>query len=209
MKSILFIFCLLCWSQLPAQIVLTSDVGATLSGTPTTNLLTGQPVNLTLTVTNYGPDPVSILQVSSSTWVNEINLLSFNSAECFLVVSVLDGATPAYYMSWIVAGLPGQPAFAPGETHTCHLSIALTSAAPASTTFSFGLPDFITDTNPRNDRGAVVLTRAPAAIATAVPALSWAAMLFLALAIVLVAQHTGARYRIGASINGTRPAPRI
>jgi hypothetical protein len=159
-------------SVVQAQTVLTSDVGVTLTATPTTNLVPGQPIDLTMTVTNYGPNPIPVVEVSSSLWVTEITPISFDQSECFLVVSVLDGATPAYFMSWVIAGLPGEPVFAVGETLTCHFSFSLTASAPASMPFSFGLPSFITDLNPSNDTGTVTLRRAPAPPPTPVPALS-------------------------------------
>jgi hypothetical protein len=143
-----------------AQLALTSDVGVALTAMPTTQLVTGQPINFTMTVTNYGPDLIPVVEVSSSMWFNEIYPISYDPNECTLIVSVLDGVTPSYLMSWIIAGLPGEPVFAAGETRTCHFSLSLTAAAPAATPFSFGLPSFITDTNASNDTVTILLQRA-------------------------------------------------
>jgi Domain of unknown function DUF11 len=156
----LLIFCSFAAGSAHAGFALTSDVGVTLSASPTTQLATGQPINFTMTVTNYGPDPIPVVEVLSSMWLNQISPISYNQSECTLVVLVLDGVTPSYSMSWIIAGLPGQPVFAAGETRTCHFSLSLTAAAPAAMSFDFGLPSFIPDTNPANDTGTVLLQRA-------------------------------------------------
>jgi len=156
-----------------AQVVLTSDVGVTLTASPTSNLIPGQPIDMVLSVTNYGPDPQSTILVSSSTYVNELNLISVNSAECFFFHIVGDLATGGedYRLWWYAAGL-GAPPIEAGETRTCHLQIALTQSAPTPYNFSFFLMrnDYI-DPNSGNDIATVMLRRAPAA-PTPVPALS-------------------------------------
>jgi hypothetical protein len=165
-----------------AQIVLPSDVGVAMIASPTTNLQPGQPIDMTLTVTNYGPAAVPILVLASSVYVDEMYLVSQNAAECYSVLDVIDLAngTAEYQLQWYVAGLGGVlPPFPPGAI-TCHFQIALTPSAPSTYSFSFGLPhSFETDPNPSNDRATVVLQRAPPQ-PVLVPALSRAMLLLLA-----------------------------
>jgi hypothetical protein len=169
----LLISCAFAAGSAHAGFALTSDVGVTLSASPTTQLTTGEPINFTMTVTNYGPDPIPVVEVMSSMWLNQIFPISYDPSECTLIVSVLDGVTPSYSMSWIIAGLPGEPVFAANETRTCHFSLSLTAAAPAVTPFSFGLPSFITDLNPDNDAVTVLLQRAIDAIPTLSSMMLW------------------------------------
>jgi hypothetical protein len=166
-----------------ANIVLPSDVGVTLTASPTTNLQPGQPIDMTLTVTNYGPADVPDLVLDSSVFVDEIYFVSTNPDECFLVTFVLDPASgpPEYYVEWWLAGLGGTlPPFPPGST-TCHFQIALTQSAPSTYQFGFGLsPSYETDPNPANDFATVTLQRAPPPLPTPLPTLSTWMLLLLA-----------------------------
>lgn len=173
-------------------IVLPSDVSVTLTAAPTAGLTTGQPIDFTLTVTNRGPVPVHILELTSSNWIDQFDVIPY-SASCDMGVTVVDLIDSFYYFYfWDVAGLPGTPDLGAGETRTCHFQLALASNAPASTMFSFGLPDFIVDPNPNNDRATVTLQR----LVATVPALSPAILVLLAGLLASVARMIGWRGRI-------------
>lgn len=185
------------------QIILPSDVGVTLSATPTSDLAPGEPIDMTLTVTNYGPAPITNLELTSSDFVDELQFVSEDLQECYLALVVVDTITGSfyYYTEWLVTGLPGQPPFIAGETLICHFQIALTAQASPVLPFSFGLPNFIGDSNPSNDRAAVSLQRvgAPAGGAAPVPALSPAMLLLLAGLLATAVGITGRRRRSGRS----------
>lgn len=158
-----------------AQIVLPSDVGVSLTASPVTNLQPDQPIDMTLTVTNYGPADVPTLLLDSSIYADELNVVSTNPSECYLVLLVIDlsNGTSEYQLQWWPAGLGAFPPLEAGTTITCHFQIALTQRAPSPYSFSFGLhSNFETDSNPTNDRATVTLQRAPAAPPAPVPGLS-------------------------------------
>src|SRR5450432_3489793 len=81
-----------------AQVAIQSDIGVTLTATPTTNLTPGQLVSFTLTVTNYGPLPASILVLDSSMFTDEIAGFITNPDECYLVGTIVDGVVPSSYV---------------------------------------------------------------------------------------------------------------
>ena len=170
-----------------AQLAIPSDIGVTLSATPSTNLVTGQPIDVTVSVTNYGPQPAPQIGVVSSTFVNEFDQFVTNPNECFLFVTVVDAVPTAYYfINWDVANVLGVPGSLPlnvGETRTCHFQFALTSRAPALVRFSFLVSSYFTDANPNNDSATVILQRAPRPI----PTLSPLSLLLLAGFLVLSA----------------------
>jgi hypothetical protein len=167
-----------------AQFALPSDVGVTLTASPTTNLQPGQPIDMTLTVTNYGPADVPILFVESSMFADEMYFVSTNWDEC-LIDEI--GADPAsgpetFIAEWDLAGFSlwgTLPPFPPGSA-TCHFQIALTSNAPPIYQFSFGLSALEPDPNPTNDVATVTLQRAPAPPPTPLPTLSTWMLLLLA-----------------------------
>jgi hypothetical protein len=180
------------------SIVLPSDVSVTLTAARTIDLTTGQPVDFTLNVTNHGPAPVHILELTSSNWVDQFHIVP-GSASCYIGVTVVDLIDSFYYFYfWDVAGLPGTPDLGAGETKTCHFQLALTVHARATTSFSFGLPDFIVDPDPSNDRATVTLQRAVATV----PALSAAMLVLLAGLLALTATMVSRRWD---SVSG-RPA---
>jgi hypothetical protein len=166
-----------------AQAALGSDIGVTLTATPNTTLVTGEPISIVLTVTNYGPQPVSQVGVVSSYFVNEFSQFVTNPSECFLFVTVADAIpTPFYYINWDVAnvlGVPGSQPLQVGETRTCHFQFALTAEAPATVPFSFRLASYFTDINASNDSATVTLQKASAPPVVPVPALSPAMELVL------------------------------
>ena len=158
-----------------AEIILPSDVSVTLTATPSVDLVPGQPITFTLSVTNLGPVPVHVLGIDSSAIYDQFDLHTAQVDCTAIVLNVVDGETTFYYYyQWY-------PAFfsdlAVGETRACHLTLALTSQAPAVMPFSFGLPSFIADPNPSNDRVTVLLQQQ---VVPSIPALSPAMLLLLA-----------------------------
>jgi hypothetical protein len=180
------------------QLILPSDVGVTLTATPSANLVPGQPIDLTLTVTNYGQFPVTELPLSSSQFVDELNLIS-SSGDCFVVTIVADLQNGGFYdfLSWLVT--ISEP-FNAGETLTCHFLIALTSQAPQALPFSFGLPPDVADPNPSNDRVTVLLLRP----VEPVPALSSVWLLLLA-GMVVIAGYLFERRSTQVGVSNANP----
>lgn len=168
-----------------------------MTASPSTNLQPGQPIDLAVTVTNYGPDSLPVLVVSSSYFVDEFRAISNDLDECYLSLLVIDlsDGTAEYEIDWWLAGLGFLPPFSVGSA-TCHLQIALTPSAPSSYSLSFGLPPgFETDSNPSNDVATVTLHRAPPPPAASVPALSAWMLLLLAGMSTGVAMHALRRTR--------------
>jgi hypothetical protein len=157
------------------------DVDVTLTASPTDDLVPGQPIDMALSVTNNGTGDLSTVLVTSSVYVDEMKFVSVNADECFLFVVVGDlaGGGYDYRTEWWVSLPDLSPPIAAGETRVCHFQIALTELAPATYTFSFGLPDSFHDPDPSNDRATVVLHRA-AGVPTQVPTLSVAMLWLLA-----------------------------
>jgi hypothetical protein len=159
---------------------LPSDVGVTLTASPTSQLRVGQPIDITFTATNNGMEELPVVITESNRFVDEFDVVSVDPA-CllFLVVEDLADGSYDYLLDWDVASAYSgtAPALEPGETRVCRFQIALRSSAPAAYSFSFGLSKGFHDPDPSNDRETVVLQRAAAAPAQ-VPALS-AAMLWL------------------------------
>ena len=178
-----------------AQETIPADIGVTLSATPNTNLVPGQPIKLTISVTNYGPGSAGYLVLQSSTYFDQFSNFVADPNECYLFGTVADAyPTPYYYLNWEIAnvlGVPGSRPFASGETRTCHLQLSLTQQAPGVSYFSFGVPSYFIDLNQNNNVAAVSLRQAR----QQVPALSGAAMLALSalLAVSAVAARVPAR----------------
>ena len=178
------------------DVVLPSDVAVMLSAAPDTDLMPGQPVDLTLTATNLGIEPVDTLILSSSLFVDEMHVISFNSDECYLVLTVLDGETDFFYLvSWYLAvpDSADSPPLAPGESRSCHFQLSLTSQSPSVFPFSFGLSSLFSDPNPGNDRATVYLRRRGAE-STPIPAASSIGLLLLA-GLLTLAAYAVSRHR--------------
>jgi len=159
-----------------------SDIGVTLAALPATDLQAGQPIDMTLSVTNFGPEAEPLVVVNSTVFVDEFNVVSSNLSECTLnlVVSDLQNGDFEYNIQWTVAGPGGvAPPMAAGETRTCHFQIALTRHAPPTYTFGFDL-FYVVDPNPSNDSSSVLLQRELLPAQTPVPTLSIAMLCLLA-----------------------------
>jgi len=164
-----------------------ADIGVSLSASPSTNLVTGEQINITVSATNYGPSPAPTVVLLSSPFANEIGSFASDPEECFLFVTVVDAiSTPYYFINWDVANAhtPGSSPLNPGETRTCHFQFALTQQAGPITTFDFHLATLFTDLNVANNIAAVQLRRvAP----TPAPTLSLLSLLILVASLVACA----------------------
>jgi len=140
-------------------VVVLSDVSVTFTAVPTSGLVVGQPIDFTLTVTNIGPNQINDLLVESSNFVFEFGAFSQVTGDCFLLTRVSDTTTGFFYnLDWFVTGSStGSKPLAVGQTVTCHFRTSLSSSAPTTTLFSFGLPSYYTDVNPANSRATVTL----------------------------------------------------
>jgi hypothetical protein len=157
------------------NIVLPSDVSVNLTATPAANLMPGQAIDVVVQVTNHGPEDLPAVIVHGERYVNEIELLSVDSNECFVYIVVEDLSNGFdYLITWMVANEVGgtAPVLRAGEVRTCHMQLALTDAAPPIYTLSFGLlTPLFSDPNPTDDQSSVELRREVSA-ATALPATS-------------------------------------
>jgi len=171
-------------------IIVPSDIAVTLTATPTVNLVPGQRIYFTLTVTNLGPATVTDLIVESSPIYGEFDPSS-GTVDCqYMAAQVVDTATDFYYLYvWYLAGFSGD--FPAGEMRTCHISFLITAQAPAVTPFTFGLPYYYVDINPSNDTATAFLQRAVEPIPV-VPVLSPAMLVLLA---SLLAATAGVAHR--------------
>jgi len=162
------------------QVALGTDIGVTLTASPTTGVAPGQRISFTLTVANYGPLPAPVLILDSSMFTNQISGFVTNPDECYLVATIVDGTVSSSYVSWFVAGLPGSPDFGVGETLTCHFQFSLSADAPIVWPFSFAVSTYNPDLNPSNDVGTVTLRQRIASV----PALSSITLMLLAALLV-------------------------
>lgn len=167
-----------------------SDIQVRFTATPTTELIPGQPISATLSVTNLGPFDVDRLGIDSPIFHDEFWI---TEADCrALTLTVLDTDTTYFYIfTWEVAGayFGEVKTLRVGQTLTCNMTVTITRHTPPVYDLTFGLPYFYPDINPSNDSGTVRLQRA----ATPVPAASCAAY---ALLIALIA-HIGVLGRKG------------
>ena len=174
-----------------AQVALDTDVGVTLVAEPTNGMVSGQYIHFTLSATNYGPHPATVLIIESSEFTNQIAGLISDPNECYLVATIVDGTVSSAYVSWYVAGLSGSPNLQVGETRICHFQIALSAFAPPIWSFSFGVSTYDPDLNAANDVGTVTLRQAM----RPVPTLSKALHAILALLLVVLTGLRGIRAR--------------
>ena len=166
---------------------LPSDVSVSLGAEPTVGLGPGDTVTFTISVTNNGPAVVDRLTLSSSFFVDELDVFAGNVIACEgpLLVGVSDFIGGyEYFIVWYPV-FPKDPAVLTldvGETRSCQFSIPLTSAAPNVYPFSFSLAESLSDLDASNNSSSVTLYRAvPTGTATSVQTLSPFALSALAI----------------------------
>lgn len=156
-----------------SQVTVTSDVSVDLAAAPSTNLITGQPFTLELSVTNHGPDPVTGLLLISSDFKDEFDS-SVASNDCTdLGVVVTDGKSFHYNFWWYPTT---EGILEVGSTRVCHITLGLSPLAPDSIDFGFSVAFFYEDLDPSNNTASVTLRRASV---TELPVLSIPALLVL------------------------------
>lgn len=183
------------------EVVLPSDISTTLTVTPRTGLRPGQPIELTISVTNHGPEPVSRVLVTGPDIHDEFELYLGNN--CPMFATIVDRVDGWYWIPFWYPAFPYRPDMAVGETRTCQVRMRLSAVAPAVVPLSFGLPDFYSDTNAANDRDTVFLARAVDGVdaTAAVPALEPAALLLL---ITMLTAAAGLRLRAARRTRASR-----
>ncbi|MGA9421142.1 MAG: hypothetical protein WBW61_02205 [Rhodanobacteraceae bacterium] len=148
-------------------IVVPADVSVGFTAQQSTELVPGQSINFTLSVTNHGPEPVDRLALFSTTFVDEFDIHDASTDCQNLVTAVGDGEGFYYLFLWFPTD---QGTLAVGETLSCQLRLVLTSQAPAVFPFGFFIPlDGFVDINPDNDSVTVYLRRAAAPIPSQSP----------------------------------------
>jgi Domain of unknown function DUF11 len=172
-----------------------SDIGVTMTAAATDQLTVGQPVDVTITVTNYGPNPAPLLVLNSSYYTNAIEVRPQSSSECFFggAQSRPKGLGAVSVLFWYVAGVEGQRTLEVGETRSCHIQLTLSARAPVDEPlpFSFQVGGAIPpDLNPNNNVSSIVLQLAFPTI----PALSAAAILLLIVLLGACGVTTGGRH---------------
>ena len=169
-----------------------ADISVHLSAEPSSGLVTGQPITLTMSVTNHGPNRANTLEISSSEFTNEFNLaMAHTDCQGLGLVVANGGSASYYYYTWWVTI---NNALEAGETRSCHLILPLSSSAPSIWTFSFYLPAFFIDTNPANNASAVTLRRALGATTPIpIPALSPIVLVLLVGLLAMIAKWAMAR----------------
>lgn len=191
------ILSLLCCATARSQVTVTSDVSVDLAAAPSTDLMTGQPFTLALSVTNHGPDPVTRLLLISSDFKDEFDS-SVASNDCTdLGVVVTDGKSFHYNFWWYPTT---EGILEVGSTRVCHITLGLSPVAPDSINFGFSVAFFYEDLNPSNNSASVTLRRASA---TELPALSIPALLVL-LGTLALSGTMAARSRLHVPLRGVR-----
>lgn len=140
-------------------LLIPSDISTTVTATPQTDLQPGQMVTFTVSITNHGPAPVDSLLITGPQVYDQLFFPTGSWNDCGMFVNVVDLIDTSYWNTIWHPASPFAPALAAGETRICHLQLALTSTAPATMPVSFGLPQFIIDQNPANDRATVLLAK--------------------------------------------------
>jgi hypothetical protein len=161
-----------------------TDIGVTMTASQTSQLAVGQPVDVTITVTNYGPNPAPLLALNSSYYTNAIEIRPQSSSECFFggAQSRPEGQGAVSVLFWYVAGIEDQPTLEVGETRSCHILLRLSARASVNVPLPFSFVvsgDNPADLNLDNDVSTIFLELAFPTI----PALS-SAMKFLLIALL-------------------------
>ena len=162
---------LACEVAFGGNVILPSDVSVSLQAEPSTDLQPGQPIRLTITVTNNGPVVLNDLGLeSANAYPDQIDQTHPDTDCGDMVRSVTDGATTYWYnLTWYPTdSSPLTPRDSPlgvGESRSCHVTISLVPSAPQTVPFDFHLNPYWSDPNPTNDVGRVTLQRAAAIVA--------------------------------------------
>lgn len=188
MRTVLAALCLVLASITSAHaqngnIHVDADIGVTLSASPTSNLVPGQTVDLSLTATNYGPGVADVLTLQSSDILASLQFVH-GSSDCGIVpVTFADdqGRPTSQVLRW--NAVIGPPYFNAGDTVHCHLQALVLPTAPKQFTLSVGIP-FLTDLNSANDTASVAFTLSASAGAAGVPGLPLGSRLLLIALIV-------------------------
>src|SRR3569623_1219320 len=179
--------------QVRAAFSLPSDVSVSLIASPSSDLVPGQIIDLTLSVTNNGPNVVPDLEIASSNFWDEFYLPAAQN-DCLMGIVVADGVGFSYYYySWIPTIYAP---IDPGETLVCHIKMALSSKAPAATPFTFGVPSYISDIDPSNNSATAYIRR----FVEPVPTLSlrWEYLLGVLLTLVVMKRAAATRKSDGS-----------
>jgi len=174
------------------NIQVNADVAVTLSATPNTDLVPGQVVDVTATVSNNGPGDADVLSMRTS---DILPLLQFvyGSSDCSVhtLTYVNDQDVPfAGILQWDEFNVD-PPFFGPGRTIQCHFKVIVLPTAPNRFAVTLGVP-FINDIDATNDTSILVMTLRPKAELATVPALTYFDRYFL---IVLVAAAAVLKWR--------------
>ncbi len=141
-----------------SQGTIPSDVAISMTATPTDNLDPGELISFVITATNLGPEPVSVLPMISSQFIDEFDLGPGGSSNCpGIALLVSDGKYFFYQFVWTPT-LAGPP-LGVGETRRCELNFSLTAAAPEVLPFTFGIVQSWIDLNESNNSATVILRR--------------------------------------------------
>jgi hypothetical protein len=169
-----------------------ADIKVTLTANQTDHLVPGQPIHASLTITNLGPNPVQNLIVQSAPVVNEYEIAAIDCNHFFLVVHELNNGGYFYQEVWFAVGAINSQTtqLDVGQSLTCNITLSLTTAAPLSYTFSFGLPTDYIDVNPSNDVGSVVFQHD----VPTVPAMGWVSSVILLFLIAIAAMAEKKRH---------------
>jgi uncharacterized protein DUF11/exosortase sorting signal-containing protein len=168
-------------------ISLPADVSVSLTAEPNSNLQSGQRIEFTISVTNHGPEPVTLVDVLSSPIYDELDI-NTATADCgntlgLIVVDLSDGF---YYVYDWDPTLELTPLMV-GETRTCHLNLAFTQWAPDTFSLTFSMPYWLIDLDSSNNSATVTLRRAGQGTATPVPTVSPLSLAVLSALLALLA----------------------
>jgi hypothetical protein len=160
-------------------ITVPADLSVSLTAEPDIDLQSGQRITFTLSMTNHGPEPVTLADVLSSSIYDELDP-NAATADCgdtlgLIVVDLNDGFYYAYDWDPTL-----HSPLAIGETRICHLNLSFTEWAPDAFSLTFSMPYWLVDLGPSNNSATVVLRRSVLGTgAAAVPTLSPVALVIL------------------------------
>ena len=133
----------------------------TIVAAPISNLVPGDSVNFTMTVTNAGPAPLGYFAIAGPSISGQLDVPNGVWNDCNMIISTGDATDgPFFILEWFPSGLVGENPMAAGETRTCHFTLLITSEAPNTYAYTIDLPDYWSDLNSSNNSATVVLKRA-------------------------------------------------